>query len=134
MYKVSSDRRQVTLHRGRPSDWVNGEERQSPEERLRQAKEAIAIYEDRIKAALGEEKARLGREKFQIQCELIELKKLVGLEKTAGRSLAEFFMDAAREELSKFQFALLTKFANEKANAAKSQYESAEQRASDNLT
>lgn len=72
MYKVASDGRQRALHHGRPSDWINGEERLAPPDRLNQLRQGIKILEARILSLPkgSEERKRLGQEKQSIQSEI----------------------------------------------------------------
>lgn len=109
MYKVASDRRQTTLHRGRPSDWVNGEEVLTAERRLEQMKEGARILEARILASANSdpERTRLGQEKFKLQNEIKMLKAQLNIVKIARRSLGDVFVDMAKEILPKVQYEMV---------------------------
>lgn len=76
MYKVSSDKKQAALHHGRLSDWVNGEERLSEDDRRKQLQQSVKMLEDRIKATSpgSPERKRLGLEKLAVQDQLKELR------------------------------------------------------------
>ena len=76
MYKVGSDKHQAALHRGKLADWVGGDFRLSPPDRLKQLQEGARILETRILALPpGAERSALGKEKFELQNELAALRK-----------------------------------------------------------
>jgi hypothetical protein len=107
MYKVASDRRQTSLHRGTVADWVNGEERLTAAQRLEQMKEGVRILEDRCKSAIGDERKRLGIEKLALQHELTAFKKAMGMVNLARRDFPDLFRDVAREMLPKKQYEMI---------------------------
>lgn len=108
MYKVASANRQSALHRGRLSDWANGVEYQTLEQRLRQAKEGARIIEQRINAARSEaERIELGAQKFVIQNEVTALKRAMHPIQLAREPLGEAFMSMARQMLPKVQFEMI---------------------------
>lgn len=114
MYKVSSDRRQSALSRGRLADWITNNDRPSIEEQLRQLREGVNIIDARISKASGEEKRELGRQKWAMQQELTLLRKKCGLERKTKDGLSQFVVDAAREMLSKIQFDMIYRAAERK--------------------
>jgi hypothetical protein len=138
MYKVASDRRQSALHRGRMSDWVNGEEFLKAEDRLRQLQCGYKILVDRIVALPkgSVERKKLGHEQKLLEAEITKLKALTPPIKHASRGIADVFIDMAREILSEAQFKLvwntaireqeLRQKAAEKAAAAIAAYSSGE--------
>lgn len=108
MYKVASDKRQTVLHRGRPSDWVNGQERLTAEQKRTQAKEGWNIIEARMLACTDpEERKALIVRKREIEAELQEINKEVKREKQEvhwhKESFHDIFIQTAREMLSKVQ-------------------------------
>lgn len=107
MYKVASDRRQAALHRGRPSDWVNGQERLSDADKIKQLQDGINILETRIRALApgSEERKRLGKEKLALQTEISELRKQVMRE--VPLEWRFFFVNEARRLLSRSQFDMI---------------------------
>ena len=108
MYKAGSDRHMTSLHRGRPSDWVNGQERLSNADQLLQMQDGVRILEERMKVApWGEARRTLGREKLALQLEISKFRKLVHMERQANQGIGEIFMTMAREMLPKVQFELI---------------------------
>jgi len=109
MYKIASDKRQTVLHRGRPNNWVNGQEQLSPEEGLRLLKNGLHVLEDRIKKAMPWEKRKLGREKIKLQNEIVAFRAANGLLRPRHNTddLHHLFIEVAREMLSKVQFEIL---------------------------
>jgi hypothetical protein len=113
VYKVASDRRQSSLRHGRLSDWVNGEEWQSAETRLRQMQEGTKIIEARILSTPeGDERRSLGLQKRDLQNEIREFRKAMHMVRQAKRGLEETFMDCAKQTLPRIQFELILKMAN----------------------
>ncbi len=106
MYKVASDRRQRALHQGRPTDWVNGEEKQSPEDKRRNLQAAMQNLEERIKALPpgSAERRELGRQKLEWQQELRILGKLAKAKNIEQQTLERAFMEIAREQLPPAHF------------------------------
>jgi hypothetical protein len=110
MYKVASDRRQRALHHGRPTDWVNGQEKLSPADQLRQMKDGLAILEGRIAATDdAAERRRLGMEKQQLQRDLTAFRAANGLQRKRGApdGLHHLFVDVAKAMLPKVQFEMI---------------------------
>jgi len=110
MYKVASDKRQSALHRGRLSDWANGEQYLTAEQRLEQMREGWRILQERCNAATGEEKKRIGLEMLALQNQLREAKKALGLiGHIAKRGWQDVFRDMCKEMLPKVQYELIVK-------------------------
>lgn len=103
MYKGAADKRQTILHRGRPADWVNGEERLTGLDLMRQLQDEIRILEGRIMASCSEEERRaLGLQKHQAQERIAELRRSgVGKHRTG---IETCFMQLAKEMLPKMQY------------------------------
>jgi hypothetical protein len=118
MYKVASDKRQSSLTRGRLSDWVNGEERLSGDDKLNQLRQTCQILEGRILAlpAGSEERRRLGQEKQQVQ---LQLKKLRDDKPKAPPDWKMHFVNEAKRLLSDSQFKMIENAA--KIEAAREQ-------------
>jgi hypothetical protein len=106
MYKVASDKRQSALYRGRPSDWINGEERLSAEDKLKQLQQGWKILQRRILALPNgsEERRKLGRELQSIQDQITLLK--ADFPKSQP-DLRAHFMNEARRILSPGQFEMV---------------------------
>ncbi len=110
MYKVASDKRQTALHRGRPADWVNGEERLPPEEQLRLMVDGIRIIDSRISEAPDQaEKQKLGKEKLAMQNSITAFRAKHGLLRKRNETggLAHLFVDIAKAMLPKVQFEMI---------------------------
>lgn len=110
MYKVASDNRQRALHHGKPADWVNGEEKLSVEDQLRQMRDGLRTIDTRILKATGNEKRRLCVQKQDMQNELVAFRAKHGLERkqpASARSLDTIFVDFAKEMLPKVQFEMI---------------------------
>lgn len=106
MYKSASDGRQRVLHQGRPTDWINGEEKLSADDLLRQLQQQAKMLEDRIKAApIGsEDRKRMGREKNEVQN---QLKALRYARPKAPPDWKKHFVNEAKRILSASQFEMV---------------------------
>lgn len=105
MYKVASDRRQASLHHGKISDWINGDENLSVIDQIKQLQDGTRILQERIDACTdNKERARLGKEKFEVQKQLRALKDKWGFHRSTREGLAQFIVDAAREILTPSQY------------------------------
>lgn len=104
MYKVASDRRQRSLHHGRPADWVNGAETLAPNDKLKQLQDGIKILQARIDATSGKELAALGQEKLAMQNDIAALRKQIG---RPALEWKPFFVNEAKRILSESQFDLI---------------------------
>lgn len=99
MYKVSSDKKQAALHRGRLSDWLNGEERLSVEDRFSQMREGVKILQERKRTATDEERRQIGIELRDLESKIAEYKKAFALVTRVERGIEARFIVAAREML-----------------------------------
>ncbi len=111
MYKVASDKRQRTLHHGKITDWVNGEEHLKPEEHLEQLKEGLRIMHIRVAAAKGRERRDLIVDFHKMQNEIAVFRKKHALRRTQMPELPQFFVNCARELLTPSQFEVIMNMA-----------------------
>lgn len=109
MYKIASDKRQASLYRGKQSDWINGEERLSADDKLRQMQQGIKLLEARVLAATGEERKRLGREKMALQDEIKALRAVMPKSPVEWKA---HFVNEAKRILSESQFQMIFNAAN----------------------
>jgi hypothetical protein len=113
LYKVASDKHQSALRRGRLSDWVNGEEWQSAETKLRQMQEGVLILENRIKAlatgrpGVAAERQALGLQKQDAQTEINKFRKAMNIFRQSHRNFEEVFVDTAKAMLPKVHLEML---------------------------
>lgn len=117
MYKVASNRQQTVLHRGRPSDWINGQEAPSatPDEEYRCLVQGAQALEARIKALPhGDDRKALGIQKRELETRIKEIKPLVKRHAAQYRGLAEYFVDIAKEQLPRPQFKAMFEAARRK--------------------
>lgn len=108
MYKISSDKRQASLHRGRPGDWVNSQPEQlSGEDLLRQLQEETRILENRIKESADKiERKALGLQRLEAQKKISEMRKL-GYGKKRPHKISDIFMRLAFEMLPKVKYQII---------------------------
>jgi hypothetical protein len=108
MYKVSSDKRQESLHRGRPGDWINGQSEQlSGNDLFRQLQEETRILENRIKQSLDKSERRdLSLQRVAAQNKISEMRKL-GYGKKRPHEISHIFMRLAFEMLPKIQYQII---------------------------
>lgn len=118
MYKGASDGHQRALHHGRASDWINGEERLTGDDLLRQLRQTTQILEIRILALPvgSEERRALGREKNEVQ---LRLKNLRADKPKAPPDWKQHFVNEAKRILSASQFEMIERAA--KIEAAREQ-------------
>ena len=108
MYKVSSDKRQSALHRGRLSDWAHGEEYQTDLQQRDNMAAAIQRLEERIhqEPSAGERK-RMGREKLVTQGALSVLNKKIKAGNMVRVGLNQYVIQALNEIVPKAQRELI---------------------------
>lgn len=127
MYKVASDRRQTVLHRGRLADWLNGDEWQSAEQRLRQMQDGVQIIEARILGLpVGDERKALGIQKLAMQREITEFRKALHLVREARRGFGDTFVDIAKQILPKVQFEMIRNAAIRECDRRRKELEEAD--------
>lgn len=125
MYKIASDRRQSSLHRGRATDWISGDERLSPHDRLKQLQDGTKILDARIlQAATPTEKKALGVEKLGLQNQIKDLR--ASLPK-APPSWKEHFVNEAKRILSASQFQMIERAAKIEAEREQAKRDKAEE-------
>ena len=108
MYKVASDRRQISLHRGRPADWVNGEQNLS----LFHQYEGLKLQDQQLMARINalpagsEERRQLGKERQELCARMKAMKPSLHADKisNARGNVAECFVEIAKEMLPPGQF------------------------------
>lgn len=118
MYKGASDGHQRALHHGRPSDWLNGDERLAGDDLLRQLRQTAQLLETRILALpIGSKERRaLGREKNEVQ---LKLKSLRADAPKPPPDWKQHFVNEAKRILSASQFEMIVNAA--KIEAAREQ-------------
>lgn len=121
MYKVSSDKRQRSLHHGKLTDWVNGQEQLSPADQLEQMKEGMRIMHTRVAAATGRERRDLIIDQTRMEKEIADFRTKHGLARAQIPELPQYFVNCAKEILSPWQFEVIM-------NAAKRDCERASKR------
>lgn len=115
MYKVASANRQSALDRGRLADWMNGEHVETPHELYKSLVNAInGIERDLLVADKGQKRA-LGARKLDLQNQIKALRPILQM-KRRTENFVDYFVTAAREILSKGQFATIM-------NAARADYD-----------
>lgn len=110
MYKVASDKRQAGLHHGKPADWVNGVEKLSPHDRLRQLGDGIRILNSRIIESHGKPgKRKLILEKTRMEAEVALLRRELGVERKGAPmdNFGQMFVECSKQILSPVQFNII---------------------------
>jgi hypothetical protein len=122
MYKISSDKKQTALHRGKITDWMNGKENLSIKDQFELMKRGIQIFESRLlRETDKEERKRLGLEKLALQNELTKFRKLNRIEQDSRDGLAGAFIRVAKEMLGKTQYELILRAAERELAKIKSE-------------
>jgi hypothetical protein len=101
MYKIASDKRQASLHRGSLKDWLgDGAEHLTRKEQYDNLKRVVNNLNQRILALPhGPERKALGAQKLKIQLKLKTIKDEVKAENISNQHLGDYFMRAAFDRI-----------------------------------
>lgn len=121
MYKVASKNRQHAAAALRWSDLAGGEEAMTPEQEREAILTAMPALEARIASAAKDERVALGKQKFELQERLGELRKQIHSRRHKGQSISQYFQAVCKERLPKWQYEMLVRAALDRMDDVRAQ-------------